>query len=150
MGSRDSWCTPKKITKRLPMVDCDPCSNSRSTVRSRRRVIAELGGNGLLIKWDGLSIFCNPPYSDILPWAIKVWTAMAFCLLVPVAPSTKWWRKATEWDSHIFLFRNRIDFVPPLGVESSSNDTDSCFIVNSTMREMMGSSFNRMGVWWNQ
>lgn len=150
MANRDSYCTPRWITKRLPMVDLDPCSNKRSTVRSRKRVIAEEGGNGLLIPWTGLSIFANTPYSNNLPWAIKAWSAAAFCLLVNVAPSTKWWRAATEWESHVFLFRDRIDFVPPPGVETSSNDCDSCFIVNTPMRAMLGDSFRRYGEWWKR
>lgn len=149
MGDRDSWCTPKWITKRLPLVDLDPCSNPRSTVRARRRLMLENGENGLLSSWRELSVFCNPPYSKIEPWAAKIVEAKSFCFLVNVDPSTEWWRMLTRWSDHLFLFYKRIKFRAPPGVESSSNDRAQCFICDSAFRNQIGNAFVGKGQWWS-
>lgn len=148
MGDRDSWCTPKKITKRLPLVDLDPCSNSRSTVKARRTFLLSRGENGLLLPWTGLSVFVNPPYSDVLPWALKTVEAETFCFLVNADPSTEWWRVLTSWGNHLLFFYDRIGFDPPPGIESSQNDRAQCLICDDVFREMIGKSFAGMGQWW--
>lgn len=148
MGIRDSYCTPLKITKRLPLVDLDPCSNPRSTVRARRRVMLENGENGLLIPWTDLTVFVNPPYSDVLPWALKTVEAASFCFLVNVDPSTEWWRALTSWADHLFLFRERIQFDAPPSVEESGNDRAQCFICDDPFRTLLAKKFDHMGRWW--
>jgi len=150
MSDHDAWCTPRKITKRLPLVDLDPCSNSRSTIRARRSVSLETGGNGLLLSWRELSVFVNPPYSDVLPWALKAWEAASFCFLVNVDPSTKWWRTLVEWPTYTFLFRDRIRFKAPPGIESSSNDRAQCLICDPGFRLAIGDSFRGLGDWWKR
>ena len=148
MGSRDAWCTPKKITRRLPIVDLDPCSNPRSTVKARTKLMLETGDNGLLYSWRGLSVFVNPPYSDVLPWALKTVEAETFCFLVNVDPSTEWWRVLTSWGSNLFLFRDRIDFDAPPDIDDSSNNRPQCFICDDAFRSMLGNNFERLGKWW--
>lgn len=148
MGLRDSWCTPKKITRRLPLVDLDPCSNPRSTVRARTKLMLENGDNGLLYSWRGLSVFVNPPYSDVLPWALKTVEAESFCFLVNVDPSTEWWRVITAWGNNLLFFRRRLRFGPPPGVESSSNDRSQCLICDDAFRASLGDNFATLGGWW--
>src|SRR5271165_2082418 len=65
----DSYCTPRKITDRLPARDLDPCSNPRSTVRAKRAYSLERKLDGLKLSWPG-EVFVNWPYSDPLPWAV--------------------------------------------------------------------------------
>lgn len=115
----DSYCTPLWLTKRLPLVDCDPCSNPRSTVRSKRRYSLELRLDGLKLPWYG-SIFLNWPYSDPLPWALKLREEMAAgrctsaIVLCKHDSSTEWWRTlvkdstADQWQ-----FFSRIQFDEP-------------------------------------
>ena len=108
----------------------------------------ENGDNGLLTPWHGQSVFVNPPYSDVLPWTRKSVEAEAFCFLVNVDPSTIWWRELTLWGNHMFAFRYRLAFIPPPGVEVSSNDRSQCLICDNTFRSMIGNSFGGEGQWW--
>lgn len=108
----------------------------------------ENGENGLLIPWTDLTVFVNPPYSDVLPWAIKTVEAESFCFLVNVDPSTEWWRMLTAWGRHLFFFRERIQFDAPKGVEESGNDRAQCFICDGQFREALADKFNRLGQWW--
>ena len=146
--SRDSYCTPEWITDRLPAVDLDPCSNPRSTVRSIEKASLETNVNGLWLSWEGKSVYCNPPYSDVMPWVQKSSEASAYCFLVNHDSSTKWWRKLTMFPSWIFLFYNRINFKAPPGIETSKNDQCQAFVCDPHFRVMIGHAFKGFGDWW--
>ncbi len=149
MGLRDSWCTPRRITRRLPEVDLDPCSNPRSTVKAKRTCMLERGENGLLESWEELSVFVNPPWSDPLPFAIKAWEADSFCFLVKEDPTTEWWSKLTAFPCYRFSFNFRVPFEPPEDVEESTNEHPSCLICcPKFFREMSVELFYGMGRWW--
>lgn len=115
----DSYCTPAWLTGLLPMVDLDPASNPRSTVRARRAYSLERGLNGLTMAWTG-SVFLNWPYSDPLPWAQKLaeeveagrcTEALVLCKL---DPSTEWWRVVMGIGSpDLWIFDRRIQFDEP-------------------------------------
>jgi len=51
--------------------DTDPCSNPRSLITADRHLSLENGDDGLVAE-RGWSVFCNPPYSDPLPWAKRL------------------------------------------------------------------------------
>lgn len=87
----DHWCTPEAITSLLPEFDLDPCSNPNSTVRAKRRVM--LPEDGLAVPWEGL-VFCNPPYSNVMPWVQKAVSSKAAAttvFLLKLDPTTKWY-----------------------------------------------------------
>ena len=92
----DTYCTPRWLTARLPLVDLDPCSNPRSTIRSRRSAMLERGQDGLALPWSG-SVFLNWPYSDPLPWAQKLRAELeagrctSAIILCKLDTSTMWW-----------------------------------------------------------
>lgn len=71
MSDRDCWATPKWLTDLLPSVDLDPCSNAQSTVRALRTYDLSRDEDGLRLPWFG-SVYVNPPYSDVTPWADKL------------------------------------------------------------------------------
>lgn len=147
---RDEYCTPTWLTRILPITDLDPCSNHRSTVRARESIIRENGADGLAVSWERRSIFVNPPYSDVLPWAQKLATAQSWYLLVNVDPSTKWWAAAVASNaSHVFLFNRRLAFVPPPGVKTSSNSHSSCLMMNFGGRKMLPEEIFEHGDLWN-
>lgn len=147
---RDSYCTPRWITKRLPLVDLDPCSNSRSTVKARRALSLERGENGLLVSWRELSVFINWPFSNPLPFAEKLVEARSYCVLSNVDPSTRWWRAATQWDSYTFTFRDRIQFAAPPGIDTSQNNEPQCLICDPSFYELIYEPFRRYGQWWRK
>jgi DNA N-6-adenine-methyltransferase (Dam) len=92
----DTYCTPRWLTARLPLVDLDPCSNPRSTIRARRAAMLERGQDGLARPWVG-SVFLNWPYSDPLPWAQKLRVELeagrctSAIILCKLDTSTMWW-----------------------------------------------------------
>jgi hypothetical protein len=135
MSDRDAWCTPSWLTAALPMVDLDPCSNSRSTVKARQAYSLDRGEDGLALPWVG-SVFVNPPYSDILPWAEKAkqhaglghLTACGF--LVNVDTSTKWWHMLSSFLPYALLFNKRIQFDAPPGINVSGNSKPQALLCN--------------------
>lgn len=157
---RDCWTTPEWLTELLPRVTLDPCSNPRSSVKATRHVMLEevsmglagLGweqGDGLAINWKNRSVFCNPPYGNILPWARKADDARAFIFLVNVAPTTKWWRALREaGGAYRFEFDKRLAFVPPPRIRPSSNMRDSCLVCNREGWQMIGTALDGHGRWW--
>ena len=146
---RDSYCTPRHIARRLPIVDLDPCSNVRSHIKARRSCMLSRGENGLLIPWTGLSVFCNPPYSNVLPFARKAWEASMFCFLLNADNSTKWYRKLTEFPVYKFDFYERIEFEAPPGVDQSDgNDRPQMMIASPDFYQLIKDSFKGLGEWW--
>lgn len=70
----------------------------------------ELGSDGLKSSWVG-SVFCNPPYSDVGPWAARLvehdgpWVA-----LLKLDPTTRWWATLMSAAPTVAPFRKRIKF----------------------------------------
>lgn len=141
-------------------MDLDPCSNLRSTVRARLSIMLNhasnrvrkrkgfIFGNGLHYDWSGLTVYFNPPYSDVLPWALKAWTAAEFCSLVNTDNSTEWWAALTEFPCFQFQFYDRISFDAPLELETSQNDRPQSMICSPGFRKMIGESFKGLGRWY--
>ena len=58
LGTRFLPATKAQPKELLPLVDLDPCSNPRSTVRARMTMSLEAGQDGLAAPWVG-SVFVN-------------------------------------------------------------------------------------------
>ena len=107
----DSWCTAREIALAVGYFGTDPCSNAHSHIRSLRRYC--LPDDGLALPWIG-SVWCNPPYSRPLPWALRLaahtgpWVA-----LVKLDPTTQWYRVLTASCTGVANFRVRIKFERP-------------------------------------
>lgn len=56
--------------------------------------------DGLAQPWGGERIYCNPPYSDIMPWVEKAWEEKEAPLIVLLLPANRteqeWWQKGIE------------------------------------------------------
>ena len=148
MSLRDCYCTPLRIARRLPRVDYDPCSNSRSVINAVKSFARERGEDGLRVSWEGKSVGVNPPWSNIDPWSAKLWEADSFWFLVLDDPSTEWFANATRFPCYYFTFNERIGFDAPPEIETSTNDRPVCLIVDPIMRERIGHNFRGMGRWW--
>lgn len=96
--------------------------------------------NGLLDDWNsGFEcgwqyieeegrVFCNPPYSNIMPWLSKAQNEIRkgrcqfAVFILPQDLSTKWGKFCTDNASRItFLVGGRVQFVAPEGIKESSN-----------------------------
>lgn len=110
-GGTDSWCTPKWLTDLLGAFDLDPCSNERSHVQSTFLMGPFVGTSGLVLHWKNYSVFCNPPYSKPLPWALKLRDhAGPWVALLKLDPTTRWWAALMEVGPTVAPFRRRITF----------------------------------------
>lgn len=160
---RDCWCTPRWLTDLLPRVTLDPCSNPFSTVNALRLIQLEPvktdgmnlsctnreQGDGLAVSWKNRSIFVNPPYSNIMPWARKAGEAKAFIFLVNNVTTTKWYRELlANGGSYKFEFDKRLKFEPPPRIKPSSNSRDQVLICNREGYKMIGSALDGHGRWW--
>lgn len=56
--------------------------------------------NGLEQSWLGERVYCNPPYSDIMPWIRKAWSERGAEIAVLLLPANrteqKWWQEGIE------------------------------------------------------
>lgn len=115
----DSYCTPAWLTAMLPLVDLDPCSNPRSTVRARRAFSLEKKLDGLAQPWRG-SVFLNWPYSAPGPWAAKLVEELTAgrcteaIVLCKLDASTAWWKTVTSvGQPELWMFDKRLLFDEP-------------------------------------
>lgn len=115
----DSWCTPRALAEALGPFDLDPCSNARSHIRGSYRCAIDgsdtrntIGIDGLKLEWrPEWSVFCNPPYSNVLPWAAKLVAHEGpWCALLKLDPTTKWWATLVASGATFTFFRRRIKF----------------------------------------
>lgn len=121
---RDTWVTPRHIARAVGPWDVDPCTNERSHIVARRTFRLDQGQDGLVLAKfvsRNARVWCNPPYSDVMPWIIA-YGHTRFCFLVKFDPSTKWCRELLARANFIlFPQLERMKFEAPPGVESSSN-----------------------------
>lgn len=80
--------------------DFDPCPLNESPII-----------NGLDIDWTGKRVFCNPPYSSILPWVKKALSSAALTVfLVPKRFDALWCRLLRDAQAEIRIFKRSIVF----------------------------------------
>lgn len=153
-SDRDSWTTPKWLTDLLPIVDLDPCSNERSTVRhSISYRLSNEADNGLTKDWHGL-VFVNPPYSAILPWAQKLAAEYRHIrgvgFLVNADSSTAWWRILRRYLPIRLDFDKRIQFEPPPGVAVSSNSKPQTLLMTESFLVECDERLMQHGTLWRR
>jgi hypothetical protein len=108
--SSDAQCTPRTLALDLGDFDLDPCANPRSHIRARVRYMLEQGHDGLSLPWTG-SVFVNPPYSAPLPWCERLRAHPgAWCALVKLDPTTRWWAQLMGAGAWWAPFRARLAF----------------------------------------
>jgi hypothetical protein len=136
MSTTDGWCTPKPLADLLGWWDLDPCSNERSHVKATLALQLEpvstepidtgdklddivamdrrarrQQADGLAFDWGTRSAFLNFPYSNPLPWCLKLRDhAGPWCVLAKLDPTTRWWAALMEAGPTVAPFRKRIRF----------------------------------------
>lgn len=96
----DRW-TPRWFIDELPYkFTLDAAASSKNAVCKR---YFDKAKNGLLQSWTGEYVWCNPPYSDIAPWAGKAFDEVRWngchlvAMLVPANRTEQpWWQDWIE------------------------------------------------------
>lgn len=63
------------------------------------------------LPWTGERVFCNPPWSDILPFVSLAVSAEFACLLVPARTNVRWFHAALMFGAVPEFFLGRPRFV---------------------------------------
>jgi len=109
--SSDEWCTPADLAHDLGPFNVDPCSNNRSHIHAATRY--SVVKNGLTVPWLG-SVFVNCPYSAPMPWCTRlVEHPDAFCALLKLDPTTRWFALLVDSGATWAPFRARLKFERP-------------------------------------
>jgi len=104
----DEWCTPEWLATLLGHFDLDPCSHLLSHIKYQRSYTLPM--DGLTNGWLG-SVFCNPPYSNPLPWCERLRDHDGpWCALLKLDPSTRWWAALMQANPVVAPFKKRIRF----------------------------------------
>jgi hypothetical protein len=141
-ANRDAWCTNEAVALALPKkLDLDPCSNPFSIVKAKTKYMRENGDDGLALPWFGL-MYVNGPFSKLLPWAERLAAELAkprsqrkvlgVGFMVNADNSPEWWHTLV---AHLHLrldFDDRLEFIPPPGVEPSKNDRPQTLLMTPT------------------
>lgn len=109
----DDFTTPLYIVDRLDVygrVGLDPATNATSHVKAIRRIM--LPDDGLAHDWRGYGlVWCNPPYSDPLPWVKKAAReADQAIFLVPTQTAPEWGRRLLDAGNALCFVNHRIRF----------------------------------------
>ncbi len=111
----DEWFTPQWIFDSLGLrFSIDVCAPEDLThVTTPAEAFFTEADDGLAQQWHG-TIWCNPPYSDPAPWAIKCIDHGDGLLLTHIPMNAEWCAAAWAACSGIRLFQ-AIEFVRPDG-----------------------------------
>ena len=114
MPVSDEWNTPEYLADLLGPFDMDPASSPTTHIQATRTCYPDHPynhwQNGLLVAWEG-SVFCNPPYSNPLPWCERLRDHDGpWCALLKLDPSTRWWATLMQANPVVAPFKKRIRF----------------------------------------
>lgn len=119
-NSHDEHYTPQPIIERvqavLGVIELDPCSNSHEKpwVPAKRHYTKD--DDGLFQGWVAESVYVNPPYSNLLPWAEKLNQELTHSkleealVLVPAYTDTQWWDVLCKPGPMLCFFHGRLTF----------------------------------------
>ncbi len=119
---RDLWRTPKGIlhhyAKRFDF-DCDVAASFENTFVPYNHFGEQYDGmfRDALLEDSGWGYrnWCNPPYSDIMPWVNKAVNEMSkgkvTVMLIPADTSVKWFKAAFKNCSECHFISGRISFI---------------------------------------
>ena len=136
--SRQEWATPEDFlfaVSREFLINIDVCASPGNCVVPD---FYTRETNGLVQSWfpyDIKTAWCNPGFSSAREWVVKA-VAEVQCsagataiLILPCAPSTKWWDYAVNCGAEIRLLSPRVQFVAPPGIAQTSNPRENALLI---------------------
>ena len=157
---RDEYCTPAPLAEALGRFTLDVASNRRSLIHTDRvcgtdfpEFITSSGGwaghDSLAISWADEDVFCNGPFSNLLPFAEKLHEARSFVFLCNTDHSTAWWRAAVKSGGHYrFDLATRQQFDPPPHIRRSTNNKPQSLLCDVNAYCRIAHRLTGMGTWW--
>lgn len=139
LKTSDRYFTPQvvldNVAEQWGVIDLDPCHDPDPACLVRAELVYDIreGCNGLVLPWRG-KVFCNMPYSDPAPWALRaVQHALASpeneaLLLVNATPGSAWWARWVWPHARVCFLKGRLKFGRPSGVKPTWSPTDSCLV----------------------
>lgn len=114
-SNSDEWATPQDIYDMLDKefsFNLDPCATEENH-KCEMYYTAET--DGLLQKWGGCRVFCNPPYSNISAWVEKAFRETRndntlVVLLIPSRTDTKYFHDFIYQRAEIRFIKGRLKF----------------------------------------
>lgn len=124
-GSKNNhWLTPRPIIKALGPFDLDPCCEEKMPWKTARKMWHE---RGLEREWSG-RVWCNPPYTRVEPWAVKMIENRNGIMLVSAkSADTRWFQLLLDRCHSFLLMAGRISFCYPDGTVSGGAFLSSAF-----------------------
>jgi phage N-6-adenine-methyltransferase len=97
---------------------------------SPERVAQGLSVDSLTEDWSGPRVFCNPPYSDILPWVKKGLErkAQVVVFVLPANTATEWFHLLRDHGARFRFFRKRIKFWKNGDKDAKQNPTNGTVV----------------------
>lgn len=112
---RDLWQTPKFVFRHYQKRFKLTMDVAASDENSLLDVFYTESDDALKNNWSVFGNWCNPPYSDIMPWVDKAIEQMERgCLtvmLIPADTSVKWFKKAFDNCSECHFISGRLAFI---------------------------------------
>lgn len=141
-NSNVHWYTPKDIIGSVRetfggRIELDPasCEEANRVVQAKRYYSLERGQDGLTLSWKAETLWLNPPYDNVQPWADRLLSALtndevcwAACL-TNNATETKWWQSLANRASFICFPNRRIQFWGPLECGSQPRQGQTLFFL---------------------
>lgn len=136
-SQRQKWATPQwffdGLTEIFGTFALDVCAEPWSAKCPRFFTEAD---NGLAQDWAEL-FFCNPPFKDAKKWIdYGLVSGCEGVFVLPNATDTRWFAEVQP-RVDTYLVSGRVNFIPPQGVVSSSNNRGSMVLPMGT-REVCG------------
>lgn len=168
---RDTWATPANFYAVVddlfhPTIDvCATPSNAKcqtfiappgftqsigDVYKSTGRTMA--GIDAMKASWAGHGpvAWCNPPYSDIMPWMMRAVEmqrhGVTTIMLSHHGLATKWFHAHAGIVAGLWILTPRIQFIAPKGIEGEANQRDSLLWIFSAVpvRPPMGSASSQI------
>jgi phage N-6-adenine-methyltransferase len=122
----DNWRTPDWLFKALEIEFAFECDGAADAENAK----CALWSNNIIEDPPpaGLRVFCNPPYSNIMPFVVRALASLdLWVFILPVRTRAAWFEMLWTARRRVELrwYRKRIAFDPPPGVEPSSPRMDT-------------------------
>lgn len=114
MAGNQNWETPWKLFNRLNDAFHFTLDGAASIDNSKCDNFITEKQNAHITYPEGEVIFCNPPYSNVLPWAktFNRWAESNIVVaLVQDRTDTQWWGELTKSCSQVVFLTPRVNFI---------------------------------------